>query len=219
MPSVDDVEFAMARCGVDNEREVVVYDDYGSIAAARCWWMLRHFGKFDVLVLDGGLGAWRAHGYPVEFGQRWVEEGDFSIRRTHLNVLDAPQAALYANEGVLLDGRPADRFAGRNETVDRVAGHIPGALNVPAASLLRADGTFLPVAELRARFAQAGVDGARPVAAYCGSGVQASHLALAIGAAGFGGQTPVYIGSWSDWITDGSRPVEAGVQAPAAGAR
>lgn len=208
MPTVDDFELDMAECGVDNDRLVVVYDDCGSLAAARCWWLLRHFGKFNVLVLDGGITAWRAHRLPIESGLRMIDEGDFSVRRSRINVLDADQAALYAREGLLVDARPADRFHGENETIDPVAGHIPGAVSLPARDLLNPDGTFLPPERLRAALGAVGVDGERPVATYCGSGVQASHLALAIAAAGLGGHVPVYIGSWSDWITDPGRPVE-----------
>lgn len=213
MPSVDDFELDMAECGVDNERLVVVYDDFGSLAAARCWWLLRHFGKYDVQVLDGGLARWRAERLPVESGLRMIEEGDFAVRRSGIDVLDAERAELYAREGLLIDARPADRFRGVNETVDAVAGHIPGAVNVPALSLLAPDGTFLPRAELRERLAAVGVDGERPVATYCGSGVQASQVALAIAAAGLGDRVPVYIGSWSDWITDRTR--EIAVETPA----
>ena len=120
-------------------------------------------------------------------------------------------AALSPDLGVLVllvDARPAERFHGRDETVDPVAGHIPGAVSVPARSLLAADGTFLPQDELQARLRAVGIDGERPVATYCGSGVQASHLALGIAAAGLGRDVPVYVGSWSDWITDPNRPVE-----------
>lgn len=208
MPTVDDFELNMAECGVDNDRLVVAYDDSGSLAAARLWWLLRHFGKYDVLVLDGGIAAWRRERLPIESGLRMIEEGDFSIRRSRINVLDAEQAALYAREGLLVDARPADRFRGRNETIDPVAGHIPGAVSIPARSLVDADGRLLPAEELRRVLGAAGIDGERPVATYCGSGVQASHVALAISAAGLGGQVPVYIGSWSDWITDPTRPIE-----------
>ncbi|MDO5711253.1 MAG: sulfurtransferase [Micrococcales bacterium] len=213
MPTVDDFELDMAECGVDNDRPIVVYDDSNQLAAARAWWLLRHFGKYDVQVLDGGIRAWRAERHPIESGLRMVEEGDFSIRRSRINVLDADQAALYAKEGLLIDARPADRFRGQNETVDPVAGHIPGAVNVPARSLVDADGSFHPPQRLREIFEVAGIDGQTPVAAYCGSGVQASHVALAIAAAGLDIEVPVYIGSWSDWISDRSRPIQ--VDSPA----
>lgn len=207
MPTVDDFELDMADCGVDNERLVVVYDDNMSLGAARCWWMLRHFGKFDVLVLDGGLRAWKQARLPIESGLRLVEEGDFAVRRSGISVLQADQARLYADEGLLIDARPQDRFHGQNETVDPVAGHIPGAVNVPALSLIASDGSMLPPEQLRAALGAAGVDGSTPTAAYCGSGVQASLVALAAAAAGVGDDMPVYVGSWSDWITDPSRPI------------
>ena len=202
MPSVDDFELDMAECGVDNERLVVVYDDCGSIAAARCWWLLRHFGKYDVQVLDGGLAAWRAERLPVESGLRLVEEGDFSVRRSPIHALDADQAALYAREGLLVDARPAERFHGRDETVDPVAGHIPGAVNVPTAANLEEDGTFRSPEALRGLYAEARD---RRVAAYCGSGVTAAHDILAMEVAGI--EAALYPGSWSEWVTDPRRPV------------
>lgn len=210
MPSVDDFEMSMAAVGVDTLRPVVVYDDCLSLAAARCWWLLRHFGKPDVRVLDGGLSAWQQAGLPVEAGEVRVDEGDFEVRRGRANTLDAAEALQYATEGVLLDGRPADRFRGENETIDPVAGHIPGAVSLPARELVEADGRLLPADELRHRLLAVGVDGCRPMAAYCGSGVQAAHLALAIAVAGLGDDVPVYVGSWSDWISDPGRPVATG---------
>ncbi|MDO5630030.1 MAG: sulfurtransferase [Mobilicoccus sp.] len=210
MPTVDDFELDMAECGVDNDRPVVCYDDSGSLAAARCWWLLRHFGKYDVQVLDGGIAQWKAQRYPLESGIRLVEEGDFSVRRGNSLVLGAAEATMFAEQGLLLDCRPADRFRGENEIIDPVAGHIPGAVNLPARSLTDDEGKFLPTDELRHLLGEVGVDGERPVATYCGSGVQASHVALAIAAAKLGDGTPVYIGSWSDWITDTNRPIVEG---------
>lgn len=212
MPRVDDFELDMAECGVDNDRPVVCYDDSGSLAAARCWWLLRHFGKYDVQVLDGGLAQWRAHRLPVESGIRMVEEGDFSIRRGRVAYIDADQARLFAEQGILLDCRPSDQFRGENEIVDAVAGHIPGAVNLPARLLTDDKGCFRSPEELREVFASVGVDGERPVATYCGSGVQAAHVALAIAVADLGAGTPVYIGSWSDWISDPNRPVAVGAE-------
>ncbi|WP_168581679.1 sulfurtransferase [Gephyromycinifex aptenodytis] len=214
MPTVDDFEIDMAECGVDNDRPVVCYDDSGSLAAARCWWLLRHFGKYDVQVLDGGLQQWRAQRLPIESGLRLTEEGDFSVRRGHSQVLQAEQATMFAEQGLLLDCRPADRFRGENEIIDPIAGHIPGAVSMPARTLTDEFGRFLPTEELRAKLMAVGVDGERPVATYCGSGVQASHVALAISVAGLGEVVPIYIGSWSDWITDPSRPIAIGYSVP-----
>lgn len=210
MPTVDDFELDMAECGVDNDRPVVCYDDSGSLAAARCWWLLRHFGKYDVQVLDGGLSQWKAHRYPLESGIRLVDEGDFSVRRGNTRVLGAREATMFAEQGLLLDCRPADRYRGENEIIDPIPGHIPGAVNLPARTLTDENGRFLPREELRAVLGAAGVDGETPVATYCGSGVQASHVSLAVAVAGLGDAVPVYIGSWSDWISDPSRPIAVG---------
>ncbi|WP_219107985.1 sulfurtransferase [Austwickia sp. TVS 96-490-7B] len=210
MPHPDDFELDMAESGVDNGRMVVVYDDGHGVAAARCWWVLRHFGKFDVAVLDGGLRHWTAHRLPVESGLRTIEEGDFDLGRGVGRVVDADEAALYAAEGVLIDARSPERFRGESDPVDLIRGHIPGAVNLPALSLLAADGTLLPVDQLRSRFAEVGVDGSRPVATYCGSGVASSLVALALAVCELDMSAAMYVGSWSDWITDPSRPVETG---------
>ena len=211
MPHPDDFELDLAECGVDNDRLVTVYDGGHNAAAARCWWLLRHFGKFDVAVLDGGIAAWRAHRLPIEAGLRSIEEGDFTLGRGIGRVLDAEGAALYAAEGILIDARPPERYRGDTDGIDRVAGHIPGAINVPAADLLASDGAFLPPDALRRRFAAAGVDGSRPAAVYCGSGVNACLAALALCVAGVDEAAAVYLGSWSDWISDPRRPIETGV--------
>ncbi len=214
MPVIDDFEYAMAQAGVDNHRPVVCYDDWNSLSAARCWWLLRHFGKTDVRVLDGGLSAWKAQALLLEAGPRHLDEGDFETGRSNAAAIDADRARQYAEQGILIDGRPADRFRGENETVDPVAGHIPGAVSLPAFSLIGPDRRVLPPAELRAQFEGVGVRPDLPVAAYCGSGVQASFLALAFAQAGLGADLPVYVGSWSDWVSDRSRPVQTGPPGP-----
>ncbi|MEO7589383.1 MAG: sulfurtransferase [Arachnia sp.] len=211
LPAPQRFESGMRAAGVAQDRPVVVYDDWKSISASRAWWLLRHFGHDEVKVLDGGWGAWRAGGHPVETGpDEGVELGEFVAQAPRLAELDADGAARVAAAGVLIDGRPANRFRGEDETVDPVAGHIPGAQSLPAMELVAPDGTFLPAADLRARFAALGVDGESPAAAYCGSGVQACHVALAAAVAGVTDDLGVYAGSWSDWITDPSRPVEKG---------
>lgn len=211
MPRIDDFELDMAECGVDNNRLVVVYDDAYSMAAARAWWLLRHFGKTDVVVLDGGLAAWKAEMLPVESGIRLVEEGDFTVRRSGLSYLTAQTAALYAQDGLLLDARAPERFRGESDPIDPVIGHIPGSINLPARTLIDPDtGKLLPREELRHRFAAVGASEHTPVAATCGSGVVSCFLALAYSAAAMGGHVPIYIGSWSDWITDTSRPIGLG---------
>lgn len=210
MPAADDFEFDLATCGVDNGRAVVVYDDESGRVAGRCWWLLRHFGKSDVQMLDGGLAGWRAAGLPLEHGVRSIEEGDLTLGRGLGPVLDAAGAQLYAEEGILLDVRSAGRYSGECDPMDHVVGHIPGAVNLPSRALLAPDGCLLPAEPLRRVFSAAGVDGSRPVGVYCGSGTQAGLVALALVLADLDAETACYIGSWSDWISDPTRPVAVG---------
>lgn len=194
---------AMRAVGVRNDRPVVVYDDWAGRAAARCWWLLRHYGHPDVRVLDGGWAAWREAGGVVETGAQPVEEGTFAGAPGHLPVLDAGDVLSFA--GTLVDARAPERFRGEVEPVDPVAGHVPGARNVPTETNLRPDGTFLPAGQLREHYP----DGA--VAVYCGSGVTATHDLLALAVAGVDPtRTALYAGSWSEWVTDRDRPVATG---------
>ena len=211
LPTPERFESGMRAAGVTTHRGVVVYDDSNSIAASRAWWLLRNFGHADVRVLDGGWGAWRAEGLPVETGaNEGVELGEFVAGAPKLAAVDADGAALMAAEGVLIDGRPATRFHGKDEKIDPVAGHIPGAQSLPAMTLVSDDGTFLSPEALRARFESVGLTPGTPAATYCGSGVQACHVALAAAVAGLSDELALYAGSWSDWITDPNRPVAKG---------
>ena len=123
-------------------------------------------------------------------------------------VLDADAAAAVARDGVLIDARAAARYRGEVEPVDPVAGHVPGAVNVPSAECVDDAGRLLPADLLRERFAAQGADGSRPVGTYCGSGVTAAHTVLALEVAGI--PAALYAGSWSEWVTDPTRPVETG---------
>ncbi len=209
LPPADQFGEAMRAAGVSAERPVVVYDGGTSMAAARAWWLLRYFGHPRVFVLDGGFSGWRAGGHAIERGAVAVEPGDFVPRAGGMPLLDAAGAALIAGDGVLLDARAPERFAGEREPIDPVAGHIPGAVNFPATDLLRpGGGGFLDAEGLRARFQAAGVRDGVAVGAYCGSGVTAALEVLALEAAGF--DAALYVGSWSDWIRDPDRPVATG---------
>ncbi|TVZ00619.1 sulfurtransferase [Trebonia kvetii] len=214
VPAAADFQSAMRRVGVFDGRAVIVYDDADSTAAARAWWLLRYFGHPLVRVLDGGFRAWAAAGRPVASGDSpgdaAAEPGDFSARPGHEKLLDAQAAAVLAGTGVLLDARAGERYRGEAEPVDPVAGHIPGALSAPTAENVRPDGTFRSAAELADRFAALGATAGGPVAAYCGSGVTAAHEVLALTLAGI--PAALYAGSWSEWITDPSRPVATGPQ-------
>jgi thiosulfate/3-mercaptopyruvate sulfurtransferase len=207
LPDPEDLERTVRRLGVTAGVPVVAYDAGGTPptgSAARAWWLLRWAGHPDVRVLNGGYAAWVAQGRPVSAETVERPAGDFVVQPGHLPVLDAAEAARFAAEGRLLDARVAPRFRGETEPIDPVAGHIPAARNLPAAATVDADGRLLDAAELRQRVAS----GAREVGAYCGSGVTAAHTALALTVAGY---TPaLYVGSWSHWITDPSRPVATG---------
>ena len=206
LPETTVFEAAMRAAGVSGDRPVVVYDDWGGHAAARCWWLLRHHGHADVRVLDGGWAAWTAAGLPVESGPgRPVEAGTFTAAPGAMPVV---AAADVPSVGVLIDARAAARYRGETEPIDPVAGRIPGAVNVPSALNLGADGRFRTAAELRDVYAAVGATGSATVAAYCGSGVTATHDVLALEVAGVA--AALYPGSWSEWIVDPSRPVARG---------
>lgn len=244
LPGAAVLQAAMRAAGVSAVRPVVVYDDWRSIAAARAWWLLRWAGHDDVRVLDGGWRAWRAAGGAVETGEIRPEPGDLVVEPGGRAVVDAEGAERIAATGVLLDARPANRYRGEDETIDPVAGHIPGARSLPALSLMVDDGRFLPAERLAERFGTVGVRGGGgrgggrdaggrdgeglgggrdaggcggggcggAVGIYCGSGLQACHVALAAAACGAAADPAVYAGSWSEWITDPTRPVARGAR-------
>ena len=210
LPDPAAFQAAMRRCGVDGGRPVVAYDQGDAGGAARAWWLLGFFGHPAARVLDGGLPAWVASGRPLDTGPPDPRPGDFTARPGHRPALDAAGAARTAAAGVLLDARVPARYAGLQEPVDPVAGHIPGARNAPMGELL-VGGLLLPAGELRRRFEALGVREGVPVGAYCGSGVVAAQLVLALEAAGIDGCS-LYPGSWSEWVADPSRPVAVGEQ-------
>ncbi|GAB3802035.1 sulfurtransferase [Micromonospora zhanjiangensis] len=208
LPEPAALQRALRAAGVRDGHPVVVYDGGDGTAAARAWWTLRWAGHRAVWVLDGGFPAWRDAGHPISTRPPDPEPGDVTVRPGALPVLDAAAAAaLAAGDGVLLDVRAAPRYRGETEPVDPVAGHIPGAVNLPAPGHLDRAGHYLTPDGLRARFAEAGVaDGVR-VGAYCGSGVTAAQAVLALHLAGRP-DAALYVGSWSDWIADPDRPTE-----------
>jgi thiosulfate/3-mercaptopyruvate sulfurtransferase len=206
LPSAEQFSAHMRAAGVSAGRAVVVYDDAASTAAARAWWLLRYFGHPLVTVLDGGLAAWRGAGHQLETAVPDVQPGDFAARPGGMPLLDAVSAAALAQRGVLIDARATERFNGTHEPIDPVAGHIPGADNLPTSQNVDGSGLFREPDALRAAFAQLGVRDGAQVGAYCGSGVTAAHEVLALELAGYPGAA-LYAGSWSEWITDPRRPV------------
>lgn len=208
LPSLETFGAAMRWCGVFTDLPVVVYDDWQGRAAARAWWLLRHHGHSDVRVLDGGWSAWLAAGGAVETGMRLPMRGDFEPGPGVLPVLEADEVLAFAERAVLVDARNPERFTGEVEPVDPVAGHVPGAVNVPTGTNLRADGTFRSPAEIAALYAAEGVTADVEVGVYCGSGVTATHDLLALASAGM--EARLYPGSWSEWVADPTRPVATG---------
>jgi len=209
LPDPAALQVALRRAGVRTGHPVVVYDAGDTQAAARAWWTLRWAGHEDVSVLDGGFAAWVAAGRPVEPGNAVPKPGDIVVRPGQLPVLDADGAARVARDGILLDARVQARYRGETEPVDPVAGHIPGAVNLPVAQLMEPDGRLRPPADLRSVIEASGVRGDAPIGAYCGSGVTAAETILALHLAGYE-QAGLYVGSWSNWVADPDRPVEAG---------
>src|SRR4051812_13783153 len=209
LPSPEQAEQSLRRLGVSADRAVVVYDDGDASVAARAWWLVRWAGHDRVGVLDGGYAAWLAADLPIVLGDPpEVPPGDIVLRPGGMPVVTVDEAAKVASEGVLLDVRAAARFRGETEPVDPVAGHVPGARNAPLAGNLAADGRFLDRDALAERFAGLGVERGVEVAAYCGSGVGAAQTILALELAGHA--AALYVGSWSEWVADPSRPVATG---------
>ena len=209
LPDPERFQATMRAAGVDADRPLVTYDSPDPIsAAARAWWLLRYFGHPDVRVLDGGFAAWQAAGLSVTAVVPTPEPGDWQAQPGKLPLLKARQVAGMARDHVLLDFRAPERYSGEHEPLDPVGGHIPGAGNLPASETLAADGHQLPPGELRERFAASGIGEGTLVGAYCGSGVAASQGILALHAAGLDGA--LYVGSWSEWVSDPARPVATG---------
>jgi thiosulfate/3-mercaptopyruvate sulfurtransferase len=218
LPDPQRLQGVLRRAGVRTASVVVAYDDGNGAVAARAWWLLRWAGfpADRVKVLNGGWAGWVEEGRPTtdEPARPAAAEGDVVVRPGAMPVLDANAAAELARSGVLLDARAAPRYRGETEPVDPQAGHIPGARNLPATEIAGSDGRVLAPAELARRFAERGAAGTAPIAAYCGSGVNAA--ALVLGAEHAGVRPPedpvaLYAGSWSQWSSDPHRPVATGV--------
>jgi thiosulfate/3-mercaptopyruvate sulfurtransferase len=189
---------------------VVVYDDNSGVFAGRLWWMLRWLGHDAVAVLDGDWRQWQREGRPIRTGVETRQPRTFVPRLRPELVVTAQEIEARLGDPALrlFDARGADRFRGENETLDAVGGHIPGAQSAPYAGNLDAEGRMLPPEVLRARFEQLlGNTPAAEAVFYCGSGVSVAHDAMALEHAGLG-LPRVYVGSWSDWISTGQRPVE-----------
>jgi thiosulfate/3-mercaptopyruvate sulfurtransferase len=216
LPATAALVATFSRFGIDAAVQVVAYDQGPGAYAARLWWLLRSLGHAPAAVLDGGFAAWQAAGLPVSSAAPGRAARRFQpLPAAAAVTTEAIAAALAAGslargEPLLIDARAADRFAGENETIDPVAGHIPGAHSHPFARNLDARGHFLPPEELKRAWLET-LRGRPPgaVVAMCGSGVTACHDLLALEVAGLPGAR-LYAGSWSEWIRDPARAVARG---------
>jgi thiosulfate/3-mercaptopyruvate sulfurtransferase len=211
LPSGRSLEAAARRWGIRQDGLVVVYDDWNRAGSARAWWVLTAAGLANVRILDGGLSAWRSAGGSLETGPVTPQPGNVTVLHDDLYAGSRPTlTAEEAGAGVvtLLDARAPERFRGDVEPVDAVAGHIPGAKNIPSGALLADDGTFLANGALAQLFSNHGVDRDARVGAYCGSGVTATIAIAALAATGC--EAALFPGSWSEWSSDPSRPVASG---------
>ena len=211
LPAPDACARLFGRLGIDETKQVVAYDQGPGMYAARLWWMLRWLGHDAVAVLDGGFAAWTREGRPVTAEPLKVVPAAF-VARSPASTVTATEieANLSAPAFVLLDARARERYRGDVEPLDPVARHIPGALNRPYTENLDAEGRFKPADALAADF-DALLAGQAPadVVHYCGSGVTACHNLLAMTHAGRSGAR-LFPGSWSEWCSDGGRPVARG---------
>lgn len=216
LPSVGRLTAALRRVGVSPTTEVVVLDagDGVPLAAARAWWVLRWAGNARVRVLDGGLAAWTAAGHRLETGEVQPDPAEDAIVHPgsmpvlEVEALEAQVAANGHPDDILVDVRAAERFSGATEPLDPVAGHIPGAVNLPITALVDADGRLLRGDDLRAALGDLAQPGAGALTASCGSGVTAAVLVLALHEVGVDAR--LFPGSWSQWVRDPARPVETG---------
>jgi thiosulfate/3-mercaptopyruvate sulfurtransferase len=214
LPDPADLQAALRRAGVRAGHAVVVYDATGSLAAARAWWLLRWAGHDAVQVLDGGLAAWTAAGGALETGEPPAtgpgKGEEIVVRPGQMPTVSADEVAKRPHGQLLVDSRAAERYLGEVEPIDPVAGHIPGAVNLPTTDNLDAAGRFLPPAALKERFSllQTQNEEGQKAIIYCGSGVTAAHQLLAMELAGVSGT--LYPPSWSGWVSDPARPVATG---------
>ena len=194
--------------GVDGHKQVVAYDSAGGVYGSRLWWMLRWLGHDRVAVLDGGWDDWLRKGYPVASTVRRPVATKFTPRTRPLYVdTQFILASLETGTTMIVDARSNDRYHGRNETIDPVGGHIPGAINRFFKENLSSDGRFKQAKQLRQEFVELiGNTSPDRIVHQCGSGVSACHNLIAMEIAGLPGSR-LYPGSWSEWVADPSRPI------------
>jgi len=203
----------ISRLGIDHETRVVAYDDQGGAFAARFWWLMRYHGHGKTYILDGGYSRWRALGYPISDAKPPVIVPKTFVPQVQTEmVVDVDEVRRRLSDvatTVLLDSREPRRYLGLEEPIDRVAGHIPGAVNSFWKDSLTDEGTWKSADEQRQRFVEMKLDRDEEIIVYCGSGVTACPNLLALEQAGYR-NVKLYAGSWSDWISYEGNPVAVG---------
>ena len=207
LPDIAELQSRSRAWGIRSDSAVIVYDNSGGAQASRAWWTLRWAGFGNVRVLDGGLAAWIAAGRPTSdhLAKSAAHAGEVVLSPGHMPTIDADEAAHLARQSRLVDARPRSSYVG--EPGKAGTGHIPGAIHAPSAGNI-ADGKFKSNEELDARFRSLGADGSERIGVYCGSGNAAAHAIAAMSAVGL--DAALYVGSWSAWSADPSRPVATG---------
>jgi thiosulfate/3-mercaptopyruvate sulfurtransferase len=210
VPTAAKLAAVLGAPGIGGEHVVVAYDDAGGSVAARLWWLYRHYGHDGACaVLDGGIGAWTDAGLPLTTDRPAFPPASWTPGETRDDLVGTDDVArMIGGETLLLDARAGERYRGETEPIDPRAGHVPGALSAPFAGNLDESGRLLPAEVLRERFVGLGAD-RRPVVAYCGSSLTATHDLLAMELAGLPAGC-LYEGSWSDWSSDPDRPAAVG---------
>ncbi len=204
LPSRADFEISVRNWGIENDQQVVTYDANNGAFAARMWWMMRWLGHENVAVLDGGLDAWQAAGYEIDSNIPVFPTSDFKAHASLTKAISADE--ITDSTYNMIDARELVRFKGEQEPVDPIAGHIPGAACLPFSNNLTSSQQFKSISELKSSFDQAHLSREQPTICYCGSGVTAAHNILALVHAGYP-EPILYPGSWSEWITDPTRPI------------
>ena len=211
LPNPNEFIAKLQNWGVNNTSQVICYDDMSGAFAARMWWLMKWLGHDDVAVLDGGINHWTKKELPIETDIHERPEGAFT-GETNSNMwvdINFIQEQLEQNKIHLLDARASDRFTAKDTKTDPVAGHIPGALSFPFAGNLTKQGIFKSGQDLQKRFSSVSANDQTEIINMCGSGVTACHNLLAMSIAGLP-MTRLYVGSWSEWIKEKSRPVAIG---------
>jgi thiosulfate/3-mercaptopyruvate sulfurtransferase len=206
LPLISDLQRDARRWGINKGDAVVVYDDNRGLQAGRAWWVLRWAGLTDVRLLNGGLAAWTGAGFPLTERVQLPDPGDVELSAGHLPDISADEAAKHPIAGVLFDARSRDHYDGDPKSPsDRETGHIPGAHSLPATEYLAADGRIASPETIRALLKRANPAG-KDVGVYCGGGVAGAFTTLVLASVGV--DASLFVGSWSAWSSDPSRPVE-----------